>query len=160
MPILNHTLAALAFTVAVSAGAQPAQKASDFTGQWELNAAKSDLGGAPAPKLSATIAQNDTLFTFTQRVGTPAGEQSATQAFPLKPGPQTWNTPAGQPVTTTATWEGGSLVITTKAQRQGVEMTQVNKWQLSPDGKTMTMLQDMASPSGAVTLRLVFDRRS
>jgi len=160
MPIFKHTLAAVVLTVAASAGAQPAQKTPDFTGQWELNASKSDLGGAPAPKLSASVTQNDTLFTFNQTVGTPAGDQTVTQAFPLKPGPQTWNTPSGQPVTTTATWENGSLVITAKAQRQGTEMTQVNKWQLSPDGKSMTMLQDMATPGGAVTLRLVFDRKS
>lgn len=159
MRLLQHTFAVAALSFAAVAGAQgtaAAQAKPNFSGQWELNAAKSDLGGAPAPALSATITQNDTAFTFAQTVN----GQTGSQVFPLKAGPSTWTTPGGQPVTTTPAWDGGTLVVTSKAQRGGVDVTQVNRWSLSPDGKTMTMLQEMATPGGAMTFRLVFDKKS
>lgn len=156
MHLLTRSLAAILLaTTAASVQAQ-SKTPPDFTGQWELNLAKSNFGGAPAPPaVTATVAQTATLFKLTQAVG----PQSVTQDIPLGAKDSTWAAPDGQPVTSTSRWSGDTLVVDFKLQRQGMDVAQANRWLLSADRQTMTMLQQTTTPMGAMSVTLVFDRK-
>ena len=159
--MLTRTLAAAALTLsAVAAPAQP--KAPDFTGQWELNVAKSDFGpmAAQAPtKASMTITQNATTLKFAQAVSSPMGDQSSTQELTLDGKEQTVNGADGQPATSSASVAGDTLVLSSKMQRQGMDITAVSRWTLSPDGKLLTIDRQLATPMGALTMKLVYDKK-
>lgn len=157
MHTLSRSVAAVAALAVTAAAAQAQPKAANFSGDWTLNTAKSDFGGLPAPPaLTASVVQSAGLFKFTQSV---AG-QSITQDIPLAAKDSTWNAPDGQPITSSAKWAGDTLVVNFKAERQGQTVTQINRWSMSPDGKTLTMGQQMATLMGAMNVTLVFDKKN
>ena len=170
MQILKRTLAVV-FTAALAAAPTFAQavskdaataKAPDFSGQWELNVAKSDFGpmAQQAPtKGTMSITQSATSLKFTQSVSTPMGDQNITQEFTLDGQEHTMNGADGQPVTSAAKFDGDALVVNSKLNRQGMDITQVSRWTLSPDGKAISVDRQLATPMGPMSLKLVFDKK-
>ena len=170
MQILKRTLAVV-FTAALAAAPTFAQavskdastaKAPDFSGQWELNVAKSDFGpmAQQSPtKVSMTVTQSGSSLKFAQAASTPMGDQNITQEFTLDGQEHTMNGADGQPVTSSAKFEGDALVVNSKLNRQGMDITQVSRWTLAPDGKTMTVDRQLATPMGAMAMKLVFEKK-
>lgn len=64
----------------------------------------------------------------------------------------------GNPAKMTAKWDGGALVVTTKASIQGTDILQVEKWSLSEDGKTLTTESSLTLPQGENKSKLVFKK--
>lgn len=160
MSILKHALAAAAFTIVATAGSAQAQT-PNMSGQWEMNAAKSNFGPIPAPpKLTMSIEQGPAVFKFSQVVTTPAGDQSVVQTIPIGAADTTWTAGDGGPVTSHTAWDGNTLVVTAKLQRQGADITQLGKWSLSPDGKVLTLVQQSTTPMGAFTFTIVCDKKN
>jgi len=60
----------------------------------------------------------------------------------------------------TPRWEGNVVVIDSKrsmtVQGQQVEITGVERWSVSEDGKTMTVDSKMVAPMGELTMKAVF----
>jgi hypothetical protein len=159
MQILTRTLAAAALVVAAASTAAAQAKAPDFSGQWELNAAKSDLGPAAGAltKLTFTIQQTPTTLKFTQAVSTTQGDQTVDQEYTLDGKEAARTIPTGQTIVTTAKVEGGAIVLAGKLQ--GGEGGQTSRWTLAPDGKSMTMEQQMTGPMGALSMKFVLDKK-
>jgi len=159
MQILTRTLAAAAaLTIAATAQAQ----APNFAGQWELNATKSDFGpmAAQAPsKIAMTVTQTATSVKVAQAMTTPQGDLNSTSEYTLD-GKQTTSTgPDGSPVLNSAKLDGPVLAIETKMSRQGMDITRVSRWTLAPDGKSITVDQNLATPMGAMSMKIVFDKK-
>ena len=57
------------------------------------------------------------------------------------------------------TWDGDALLIETKGQFGDVEFTSKQKWTLSEDGKTITVVQNISSSMGEFTQTLLFDKQ-
>ena len=161
MQILKRSLAAAALVVcSAAASAQP--KAPDFSGQWELNVGKSDFGqmAQMAPtKATLTVTQSGSAIKLVQAVSTPMGDQNNTQEFALDGQDHTVPGMDGQPATAAAKVDGEAVVMNTKMSRQGADITMISRWSLSPDGKTLTVARDIASPMGAMTMKLVYDKK-
>jgi hypothetical protein len=162
MQILKRTLAA-ALVVVATAGAAVAQtKAPDFSGQWELNVAKSDFGpmAQQAPsKATMTVTQSASSLKFSQALSTPMGDQSNSQEFALDGQEHTANGADGQPVASTAKIDSGAFVIASKLQRMGADITMNSRWTLSPDGKLLTIDRQIGTPQGAFAMKLVYDKK-
>jgi hypothetical protein len=160
-----HTLqrsfaAALVVLSAAAASAQP--KAPDFNGQWELNVAKSDFGpmAQQAPtKATMTVTQSAASIKLVQAVSTPMGDQNQTQELALDGQDHTMPGMDGQPATSAAKVDGDAVVVNTKMSREGADITMVSRWTLSPDGKTLTVARDIATPMGALAMKLVYDKK-
>jgi len=110
--------------IALSAATKP-----NFSGDWELNAAKSDLGGAPITKLVVHIEHKDPVFQYTAQ-GTADGqdfEESETFA--------TDGTPRhdSRGATVKAHWDGAALVI--ESTGSDGELLDKSRLTLSADGK-------------------------
>ena len=132
----------------------------NFTGEWSLNAEKSNLGPMPPPtSMTRKVDHTDPAFTMTQAtVGSPQGDQT----FTLKcttDGKESTNEMMGAAAKTTAKWEGDALVISMKIDFQGTEINLTEKWTLASDGKTLTDNSHIALPQGEIDIVYVMNKK-
>jgi hypothetical protein len=151
-------LGVLALTVAAIAADKP-----DFTGTWKLDATKSDFGQMPAPeKMERVIDHKDPAIKIKTTQSSPNGDRTMDTEYTLDGKEQKQETPRGV-VMYTPKWEGNVVVIDSKrtmnVQGQQVEITGVERWSLSEDGKTMTVDSKMVAPMGELTMKAVFGKQ-
>jgi hypothetical protein len=111
----------------------------NFSGEWKLDAGKSNFGPMPPPaSMLRKVTHNDPALTIVeQQSGGPQGDQNITMKYTTD-GKESVNNLMGNDVKSIATWEGSSLVIATKVDFQGNEIKVTDKWSLSDDGKVLT----------------------
>lgn len=148
--------------VMMMAAAMAADK-PDFTGTWKLDASKSDFGQMPAPeKMERVIDHKDPSIKIKTTQSTPNGERTMDTEYTLDGKEQKQETPRGT-VMYTPKWEGSVVVIDSKrtmnVQGQTVEITGVERWSLSADGKSMTVDSKMVAPMGELTMKAVFAKQ-
>lgn len=149
--------------VLVMVAAAMAADKPDFTGTWKLDASKSDFGQMPAPeKMERVIDHKDPAIKIKTTQSTPNGERTMDTEYTLDGKEQKQETPRGT-VMYTPKWEGNVVVIDSKrtmnVQGQQVEITGVERWSLSEDGKTMTVDSKMVAPMGEMTMKAVFAKQ-
>ncbi|RPJ55574.1 MAG: hypothetical protein EHM23_25775 [Acidobacteria bacterium] len=121
---------------------------SNFTGDWKMNTAKSEFGGMPAPsRFEQKIAHNEPELKISMSFAGEFGEFSADSVYTTD-GKECVNTSAMGESKSTVNWEGDTLVIVTKMDMQGTEVTITNRYTLSEDGKTITVKGHFSSPQG------------
>ncbi len=148
---------------ASSTTAQAAAKLPNLSGTWELNVAASKFGPQGSPtKGTLTLTQAGDKITATQVLSTSTGDMTNTTHHTI--GATTADTirAQGQEVarTSTARWDGSTLVVDAKLMSQGMEIPVVARYTLSPDGKQLMVDQTLTSPMGELTTHLVFDKKS
>ncbi len=133
----------------------------DFSGKWTLNLAKSDYGimQAQAPqKFERVITQEGAVLKFTTHQSGARGEITTEMAYTTDGKPSINKTPRGE-VTGTAKWDGNALVIASKREVNGATITQDERWTLSGDGKTLTIVNKIGMPAGDTEIRLVLEKQ-
>lgn len=145
--------------VAAACGLPGAQAKSNFSGTWKLNAAKSDFGAMPAPdSRTDKITHQDPDLNDTVNQSGQMGEVTADLKYSTD-GKETTNTIRGTEIKSTANWEGDELVISGKGSFQGADVTLKDRWSLSPDGKTLTILRHVNSPMGETDQKIVLEKQ-
>jgi hypothetical protein len=132
----------------------------NFSGDWKLNAAKSNFGPLPAPATfmrKVTHAEPSITIEDTQ-TGTPAGDQHDTHTYTTD-GKEVSFQSNGADVTSTITWDGDALLINSKASVQGTDILIKDKITLSDEGKTMTDTIHIGAPQGELDMSIVFDKQ-
>ena len=142
---------------AAAADAKP-----DFSGEWKLNVDKSNFGPMPPPESETrTIAHADpALSVKSVRVGG-TGDVTTDLKFTTdgKESVNTIKTPAGEiEMKTTMNWEGNALVGKSKLAVQGMDITSEDHWEMSEDGKTLTVNQKISTPQGDFEASQVYDK--
>lgn len=149
------TIAALGVSFAV---AQTPPK-PNFSGEWHMDAAKSDFGQFSMPSaLIRNITQKDPDLTIetTQRAAN--GEQKSSVYYRTD-GVDTVNHLSTGVGTSHAFWDGNTLVIrTTMKGRNDVEIEMEERWTLSADGKTLTTTSHIGTSRGSTDLKLVCEK--
>lgn len=136
-------LALLLFGAAGQAQAKP-----NFTGQWKIDPAKSNLGGMPAPDVfDRTIEHNDPKLHVVTKQSGPQGERTTDVNYATD-GSEVTNKMGQVEAKSTAVWDGDALAITTRIEFNGNKVEFKEKWTLSEDGKTMNAALHVASPQG------------
>jgi hypothetical protein len=128
----TFTRFAFVLALALTTGLLSAQSKPNFTGTWELNAAKSDMGGAPVTKISVQINHHDPILTYTAK-GIADGqdfEETETLSTDGKPGHDS----RGAVIVTH--WEGNTLV--TVATTEDGHPFYESRMTLAADGKSCT----------------------
>ncbi len=149
----RRILLALAAATLLTAADKP-----DLSGNWNIQLDKSDFGMMPPPsKMERKIAHKDPQMTVSTLQASQRGERT-TEAKYTTDGKEAEVQLMGRPAKVSAKWEGETLVVTTKLEFQGNEMTQVEKWSLSSDGKTLTTEGTMNSPMGENKTKLIFSK--
>lgn len=140
-------------------GAAAANAKPNFTGEWKLNASKSEFGPMPAPASRVDkIKHADPDLAVSTTASGPQGEAT----FDLKyttDGKECTNELRGNPTKSTAAWDGDALVINTKANFQGNDITLTDKWTLSEDGKTLTVARHIKAPQGEFDQKTVLEKQ-
>lgn len=136
----------------------PAAGKPDFSGDWTLNAAKSDFGPMPAPeKMVRKIEHKDPDLKITTTTATPNGERTNESAYKTD-GSESVNKSGQGEAKSVVKWEGSNLTFATKREIQGMTIEQNEKWTLSEDGKTLTVEGLLRAPQGELNLKMVMEK--
>lgn len=155
-------LSLLLATVASAAG-KP-----DFSGFWKLNKEKSDYGQMPVPdNYAMVIDHKDPALNLVITLTNPMGDQK-TESKLKTDGSQNVQTGGRITLTSTITWDGAVMVVKTlrsmsigngpDGSPQKMDVPGEERWQLSPDGKTLTIDIKMTGPQGELTVKRVLEK--
>ena len=154
----RRILGLAALTTFLAFGAAAADK-RDFSGEWTLNAAKSDFGPMPGPeKMVRKIDHKDPDLTITTITVSQAGERTQQSTYKTD-GSESVNKSGQGEAKSVVKWEGSVLTFATKREIQGMSIEQNEKWTLSEDGKTLTSDGNIKAPQGEVALKLVLEKK-
>lgn len=155
------------FVVCLSVFATVSTWAADkpnFTGTWEMNKSKSDFGQMPPmmvpDKLTQKIAQKaDTELRVESTTVGERGTASTDMKYKLD-GSESVNKNQMGEVKSVAKWDGNQIAITSKREVQGMSIGLSEKWEVSADGKTMTVNRTMTgTPMGDMVTKTVFEKQ-
>jgi hypothetical protein len=144
-----------AFALSLILGQSPAKP--DFTGEWTMNAARSNFGGLPAPTtLTRSIKHDEPALTIVEYQMGVLGEQSATRKYSTDGSPTSFES-QGVTVSTSAKWEENALIVVSNVEAAGLEFH--DRMTLSPDRQTLTSVVRISSPQGEADMTVVFERK-
>jgi hypothetical protein len=135
--------------------ASHAQAAANLTGVWKLNLAKSDFGPAPQPdSMTRTINHNDPSLQMSTFQKGAQGEVT-TEVKYTTDGKMAENKGSKG----SAKWDGDKLLIDSVRENQGMEIKFHDVYNLSADGKVLTVNTHLAVPQGEFDLTMVFEKQ-
>jgi hypothetical protein len=144
------------FSLALAFGLVQVQAKVNLTGTWKMDPSRSEFGHGPAPESRLDrITQEDSSLKDTITQSNRQGEITYDMIYATD-GSTSTNTVRGNPVKSTARWEGDDLVIESKI---GMHAEIKDRWSLSPDGKTVTLHRHMSNPMGSTDQKLIFDKQ-
>ena len=146
------TIALLLFAFAAFADdAKP-----NLSGTWKLDIAKSDFGQMPGPDSRTDIIDHkEPVVKESVSMSTQQGDISWDVTYTTD-GKDSKNTVMGSDMVSNAHWDGGKLVVDSKANFGGSDMTIHGTTVLSDDGKILTMQAHMSGPMGEGDQKLIF----
>ena len=143
----------------VGAAALTAAAKPNFTGDWKLNAAKSDFGQFPAPSaMSQKATHEEPSLKVATKMATDNGDMEFESTYSTD-GKETTNSFGPNAMKSVAKWEGDTLTIQTKGQFGDAEVTIQDKWELSADGKSITIRRHFASSQGELEQKMVLEKQ-
>ena len=155
------SLLALALFMPMPAWAQEARP--DLSGTWNLDLAKSNFGPTPPPEsIVQVIVHKEPSLKVSSTIKNPTGTISNERNLTTdgKENAYTLNNPAGaQAVKSTSTWSGQKLMTTMKVETQGVTIDINDAWDVSADGKVLTMTREIKTPQGDFTQKAVYNKQ-
>ncbi len=150
----------MAILAAGLASAATAADKPDFSGDWKMNAAKSDYGQIPAPAtfLRRITHTEPTLTIEDTQTGTALGDQHDTRTYTTD-GKEISYQANGADLKSSAAWDGNNIQINTKASIQGMDVLIKDQLALAEDGKTLTDAVHITTPMGDLDLKVVFEKQ-
>lgn len=156
---MKRSLKALAAILFVCVCGLTAADKPDFSGEWSLNASKSDFGPMPAPeKMIRKIEHKDPDLKIATTTAAQGNERKNEAAYKTD-GSESVNKSGSGESKSVVKWEGSNLTIATKREIQGMTIEQNEKWTLSEDGKTLTIEGLLKAPQGELNLKMVMDKQ-
>jgi hypothetical protein len=153
--------AAVILLLTVSALAQNAKP--NFSGTWTLDVAKSDFGPAPPPdSVVMTIDHKEPSLKSTTVQKGQQGD-ATNEATITTDGKENVNklSAAGmeQDVKSTSKWNGKKLTTERMLAIQGMSIGMNDAWDLSADGKVLTVVRQISTPQGDFSTTMVFNKK-
>ena len=137
----------------------PALAAPNLSGTFKLNVSKSDFGQAPPPNsMTRTVTHAEPKLKVVTRQSSDMGD-SEFEANYTTDGKECTNVMRGNPIKSTVKWDGDTLLVNSKSSYNGNDITITDKWSLSADGKTLTILRHFASSMGEMDTKLVLEKQ-
>jgi hypothetical protein len=134
-----------------------AQNGPNFNGRWVLNQAASDVSHLPqAPDNLVLIDQEGSVIQWATVPG--AGDKPPELlTFPTD-GTESRREMGGVIVNSKTKWEGDALLTSTIVSTPADDYTVMDRWQLSRDGRRLTIERDVTGKSGEKEGTLVYER--
>lgn len=131
----------------------------NFAGDWKMNASKSEFGQFPAPSaMTQKVTHEDPSLKVASKMSTDNGDMEFESTYTTD-GRECTNQFGPNPMKSTLKWDGDTLVIDTKGQFGDNDFTLQDKWDLSTDGKTLTLRRHWASSRGEMDQKIVFEKQ-
>ena len=131
----------------------------NFTGEWKMNASKSDFGQMPPPSnIVQKITHEDPSLKVASTWTGDQGEMTSNFTYTTDGKECTNSSPMGE-MKSTLKWDGDVLVSESKADFQGNAATITSRWTLSEDGKTLTKKTHFSSSMGEGDMTVVYDKQ-
>lgn len=132
----------------------------NFTGEWRLNAAKSDFGRLPPPaSMVRKIDHKDPELKTSTVIQGAQGEVTTSYRYTTD-GKESVNMVRGVEIKGSAKWDTTTLVIDSERPLpNGAPVKTHEKWSLSEDGKTLTSVSRIAMPQGDLTTVAVLEKQ-
>lgn len=132
-----------------------AQTTPNLSGTWALQVDKSDFGPMAVPtKRIDVIEHQEPKLTIKRTIVFPTGETTSTLVYAVDGKPYK-NVAGGAEITSTLKWDGPVLVMTsTVASPQG-EVGITDRYTLSGDGKTLTLVRTLSAQGQEATQTMV-----
>lgn len=144
-----------ALTLATSPQALAAGK-PDFSGEWKLNADKSDFGPVPAPSSQLhKIDHKEPVFKLVTMQSAADGDTTINATYTTD-GKESKSDYRGMETVSVAKWDGEVLVVNTKVESIGATIN--GRWQLAGDGKTLTTVTKISTGQGDFEIKSVFEK--
>jgi hypothetical protein len=168
---MRHTFCLISILVGLSISIAPAADPArpDFSGRWELDAAKSE-GLPPDMKQSMTVKQTGDRLEVETKISGPQGDRTVNDSYALD-GKAAEFTPAligagkTKKGTRTASWsaDGAGIDVTEEADVETPEGADTIKgkrtWRLSEGGKVLTIEIDLAGERGPIKGKRVYRKQ-
>ena len=135
----------------------------NFSGTWSLDTAKSDFGPIPGPEsIVMVIDHKEPALKVTVTQKGPQGETTNDSTYTTdgKDNMNKMRSPAGdQDVKSTTKWNGKILATTRTIEAQGMSIGIDDAWELSADGKVMTINRYLKTPQGDFSTKIVLNKQ-
>ncbi len=148
-----------AMLAVLALAALPALAKPNFSGDWKLNVSKSSFGQMPAPgSMTNKITHEDPKLAVHTRQSGEMGEFELDASYTTD-GKECSNDMFGNPMKSALKWEGDTLLIDAKGKFGDNDFSMQDKWTLSDDGKTLTIVRLFKSSMGEGEQKLVFEKQ-
>lgn len=143
---------------ALAQGAVP-----NFSGTWDLDVAKSDFGPAPPPESVVMVIDHKepNIKTTTTQKGTQGDATNVSNI--TTDGKENVNKlqamGAEQDIRSTSKWSGKQLATERTLEIQGMTIGMNDSWELSDDGKVMTIVRQIDTPQGAFATKMILNKK-
>ena len=149
--------------VLLFAASLAAQATPNFSGTWTLDASKSDFGPMPGPESIVMVVDHKEpalKVNITQKSQMGDATTDSSYTTDGKDNVNKMRGPAGeQDIKSTTRWNGKSLTTARAIEAQGMSIGIDEAWDLSPDGKSMTVSREIKTPQGNFATKLVFNKK-
>ncbi len=131
----------------------------DFSGTWVLNGYRSELAGERPPQSKVQqVVHQGTALTVTIDEISERGTMHGVARYTTD-GEEAVNDVLGFPMTSSISWEGAVMIMRTWGRFGNTDIMLIDRWSLSPDGKTLTIARQFQGRGRIVDQTLVFDRK-
>ena len=144
---------------AQTADAPPAR--TNFSGRWRMDKEKSQFNGFTVPDAVIRVVDHHDPVINLHTIQTTGQKTSMTDVTYFTDNSVTTNTIRGRDAQCRAYWDGAALVVRTKMiMKNGEHEVIEDRWELSPDGNTLTTGSHIVTESGDANLTLVCRREA
>ena len=135
----------------------------NFSGTWSLDPAKSDFGPMPGPEsVVMVIDHKEPVLKVNVTQKSQMGEATNASSYTTdgKDNMNKMRGPAGeQDVKSTTKWQGKMLDTKRTIEAQGMSIDIDETWDLSADGKVLTVTRTLNTPQGAFNTKMVLNKK-
>jgi len=131
----------------------------NLSGDWKLNTAKSDFGQMPAPSsMTQKVTHEEPKITVAVKQSSDMGDFEYSANYTTD-GKECTNTFMGNDAKSVVKWDGATLTIETKGKFGDSDFVMKDKWNLSADGKVLTIDRHFSSSFGEGDQKLVLEKQ-
>jgi hypothetical protein len=133
----------------------------NFSGRWRMVKEKSAFNGFKVPDIVVRVVDHHDPMINLHTIQTTNKQTSMSDVTYFTDNSITMNTIKGREAQCRAFWDDSALVVRTKTiMANGEHEVIEDRWELSPDGKTLTTTSHVVTESGEATLTLVCEKES
>ncbi len=156
-PVL--TVALLGVLLSAAPRITQAQHVPNLSGTWVLQVDKSDFGPLPAPTSRTDVVDHQEPKLNIKRTTVQNGTEVVGNLVFVIDGTEYKNTMGPQQLASTLKWDGDVLVVTTNTSVAQGDITLLDRYSLSADGKTLTQDRTISVQGQSVGQKLVFAKQ-